>query len=473
MNTSATKLRQQLETLRAAAGETTFDLCQRQAQLAALAQAVRRHQQDLLQATDADFGGRAHAETCLLELFPLYDQIRHARRHLRAWMRRRRVRGSWFLLPAQAFYEYQPLGVVGIIGAWNYPSLLTLGPMVDAIAAGNRVMLKPSELAPRTAQVIARIVAEAFMPDHVVCINGDAELAQAFSTLPLDHLFFTGSTRVGRLVMQAAACNLTPVTLELGGKSPAIIHDRYDLDRAVARIMTAKLFNAGQTCVAPDYVLLPAGREAAFEAAARRAVAAMYPCLVANPDYSHIISDAHAARLRGLLENARDEGARLARLAALDDDDVTNSGRTMAPTLLFEVNDTMQVLQEEIFGPLLPVVGYRTLDDAIAYVNARPRPLALYYFDDDRGRQDRVLAHTRSGGVTLNDCLYHLAQHNLPFGGIGASGMGHYHGFDGFVTFSKKRAVMRQRRLAATDLLRAPWSRRRWLLDLILRIASR
>ena len=293
MNLVQAALSKQLDTLRAAAARSTSDLGQRRQQLVALAQALRQHQNALLQATNADFGGRAHAETQLLELFPLLDQIRHARTCLRGWMRRRHVRGAWFLWPAQAFYDYQPLGVVGIIGAWNYPTLLTLGPLVDAIAAGNRVMLKTSELAPRTAQVIARIVDAAFTPDQVICVNGDAEVAQAFSALPLDHLLFTGSTRVGQRVMQAAACNLTPVTLELGGKSPAIVHGSYDLDRVASRIWTAKLFNAGQTCVAPDYVLLPAGCEAAFQAASQRIVSALYPRLHDNPDYTHIVNEAH------------------------------------------------------------------------------------------------------------------------------------------------------------------------------------
>jgi coniferyl-aldehyde dehydrogenase len=472
MNAPAAELQTQLDNLRADFTRGAPDLQRRRQALAALAQAMRTHQHALLQAVDGDFGGRAHAETLLLELFPLHDQIRHARRHVRSWMRRRVVSSPWFLLPAGAFYQYQPLGVAGIIGAWNYPVLLTLGPAIDAIAAGNRVMLKPSELAPRTAEVIARIIGDAFAPEQVACVNGGADVAAAFSELPFDHLFFTGSTRVGHRVMQAAARNLTPVTLELGGKSPAIVHDGYPLQTAVTRILTAKLFNAGQTCVAPDYMLLPAGREAEFEALARRAVADMYPRLTGNPDYTHIVSELHRARLAGLLDDARERGARVVDLAA-GGDAADPLARIVPPTLLFDTTDAMQVMQEEIFGPLLPVVSYRTLDEAIAYVNARPHPLALYYFDNERARQDEVLARTRSGGVVINDCLFHLAQHNLPFGGVGPSGMGQYHGFDGFVTFSKKRPVMVQRRWAATSLLRAPWARRRWMIDLMLRIASR
>jgi coniferyl-aldehyde dehydrogenase len=426
-----------------------------------------------VRAVSDDFGGRAREETLLLELFPLLDQIRHARAHLKGWMRRRRVGSSWFLLPSRAFYQYQPLGVVGVIGAWNYQLLLTLGPVVDALAAGNHVMLKPSEVTPRSAEVIASIVRDAFPPEYVTCVTGGPDVASAFSALPFDHLFFTGSTRVGQLVMQAAAANLTPVTLELGGKSPAIVHESYPLARAVERIVAGKLVNAGQTCVAPDYVLLPAGREAAFEAEARRAVAAMYPALVANPDYTRIVSARHYERLAGAVEDARAKGGRVVTLAP-DGEPGAPENRVLPPTLVFGPTDAMTVMREEIFGPVLPVVTYRTLDEALAYVNARPRPLALYYFDDDGGRVDDVLARTLSGGVTINDCVFHLGQHNLPFGGVGPSGMGHYHGFDGFATFSKKRGVMVQPRWSATALLRAPYhARARALIDALLRLAQR
>jgi coniferyl-aldehyde dehydrogenase len=440
--------------------------------LAALRDAVHARQEDLVRAVSADFGGRAREETLALELFPFYDQLRHARRHLKSWMRRRRVTSSWFLWPGRAFYEYQPLGVVGVIGAWNYQVLLTLGPLIDAMAAGNHVMVKPSEITPRSAEVIAQILASAFPSEYVTCVTGGPDVARAFAALPFDHMFFTGSTRVGQLVMQAAAANLTPVTLELGGKCPAIIHDSYPLSLAVDRIMTGKLYNAGQTCVAPDYVLLPAGTESAFEAEARRIVGALYPRLGDNPDYTRIVSAPHFDRLRHLVGEASANGARVVELASTEDRPLA-ADRVFPPTLIFSPTDAMRIMREEIFGPLLPVVLYRTLDEAIAFVNARPRPLALYYFDDDAQRQDIVLARTMSGGVTLNDCVFHLGQHNLPFGGVGPSGMGQYHGFDGFVTFSKKRGVMVQRRWAATSVFRPPWSRRTRLLDALLRFARR
>jgi coniferyl-aldehyde dehydrogenase len=461
-----------LDAQRAAFARGAPGYAQRMRALGALRRAVRARQEDLARAVSADFGGRAHEETLLLELFPFYDQIRHARRHLKRWMRRRRVPSSWFLRPSRAFYQYQPLGVVGVIGAWNYQLLLTLGPVVDALAAGNHVMLKPSEITPRSAEMIASIISETFPPEYVACVTGGPEIAGAFSALPFDHLFFTGSTRVGQLVMKAAAENLTPVTLELGGKSPAIVHESYPLRRAVPRIMAGKMFNAGQTCVAPDYVLLPAGREGEFEADARRAVAAMYPRFAGNPEYTRIVNQRHHARLVSAAEDARAKGARLVTLAPAGGEG-TAGDRMLPPTLVFDPDDTMTVMQEEIFGPVLPVVSYRALDDAIAYVNARPRPLALYYFDEDEKRIDELLRRTMSGGVTVNDCVFHLGQHNLPFGGVGPSGMGQYHGFDGFVTFSKKRAVMVQRRWTGASLFRPPYRRKRRLIDTLLRLASR
>ncbi|HEY0970728.1 MAG TPA: coniferyl aldehyde dehydrogenase [Gemmatimonadales bacterium] len=461
-----------LEAQRRAFARGAPDRRARMRALASLRDGLHARQEELLRAVSDDFGGRAHEETLMLELFPLYDQIRHARRHLGRWMRRRAVRGSWFLLPASAFYEYQPLGVVGVIGAWNYQLLLTIGPVIDALAAGNHVMIKPSEITPRSADVIARIVADAFPPEYVTCVTGGADVASEFSALPFDHLVFTGSTSVGRLVMQAAAANLTPVTLELGGKSPAIVHESYPLSRAVERIIAGKLYNAGQTCVAPDYLLLPAGSEAAFEAEARRAVAKFYPRLVDNPDYTRIVSSGHYDRLRDIVDDAAAGGARVVEIDPASERPVPAS-RVVAPTLIFSPTEEMIAMREEIFGPVLPVLTYRTLDEAIEYVRARPHPLALYYFDDDVRRQNEVLARTMSGGVTFNDCIFHLVQHRIPFGGVGPSGMGHYHGFDGFATFSKKRGVMVQRRWAATSLSRAPWRGRRPLLEALVRLARR
>lgn len=388
-------------------------------------------------------------------------------------MRRRRVGSSWFLLPSRAFVMYQPLGVVGVIGAWNYQLLLTLSPVVDALAAGNHVMLKPSEITPRTASVISELIAEAFPAEYVTVVTGGSEVADAFSRLPFDHIVFTGSSRVGQLVMRAASENLTPVTLELGGKSPAIIHGEFPLRTAVERIITGKLLNAGQTCVAPDYVLLPRGREEEFARLAGDAVRRLYPKLVDSPDYTRMVSQRHYERLAAAVVDAAAKGARTEVINPAGEA-CSAENRVFAPTLVLGATDEMTVMREEIFGPVLPVVTYDALDDAIAFVNARPRPLALYYFDRDRRRIDTVLARTISGGVTVNDVIYHLGQHNLPFGGVGPSGMGHYHGFDGFETLSKKKGVMVQSRLSALALVRPPYGpRARMLIDRIVRAALR
>jgi coniferyl-aldehyde dehydrogenase len=424
--------------------------------LRALLQALRARREECVQAISDDFGGRARQETLLLEVFPLVDTIRHAIRHLPQWMRPRPAAAGWQFLPGRARVVYQPLGVVGVIGAWNYPLLLSLAPVVGALAAGNRVMLKPSELAPRTADLLAGLVSDLFPDDYVTVVTGGPETGAAFAALPFDHLLFTGSTRVGKLVMRSACEHLTPVTLELGGKSPALVHPDFPAQTAAARIMAGKLYNAGQTCIAPDYVLVQAGAREEFVRLAAAAAAAMYPRLVGNPDFTRIVNCEHYRRLRGLVEDATRKGAEVlevnpARETANEQD------RVFPPTLLWNVNDRMAVMQEEIFGPVLPVVAYRSLDEAIEYVNARPRPLALYYFDRNSKRVEAVLARTTSGGVTVNDTILHIAQNELPFGGVGPSGMGSYHGFDGFQTFSKKKGVFLQSRFTTLGFLRPPY----------------
>ena len=473
MTVSAGELRALLDAQRGAFAHGAPTYRRRMDALAALRDGLRARQTQLVRAVHEDFGGRSSAETLLLDLFPVYDQIRHARRHLRGWMRRRSVRGSWFLLPARAYYRYEPLGVVGVIGPWNYPFQLTLSPVVDAIAAGNHVLLKPSEITPRSADVIASVIADEFSPDYIACVTGGPEVAAALAALPLDHLLFTGSTSVGRQVLRAAAENLTPVTLELGGKSPAIVHESFPFALAVERIVVGKLYSAGQTCVAPDYVLIPEGREAELEEEATHVVGRLYPGLPDNSDYTRIATPRHYERLRALVADAIAKGARVVAIGATGQA-IPPGDRFVPLTLVFGPTDEMAVMREEIFGPVLPVVTYRTLDEALAYVNARPRPLALYYFDEDSRRVDEVLSRTPAGGVTVNDCIYHLGQHNLPFGGVGASGMGQYHGFDGFQTFSKKRGVMVQRRVAPTALFRPPFGpRKRRLVDALLRLTLR
>jgi coniferyl-aldehyde dehydrogenase len=444
------------------------DYAKRIAALEALEAAVLDHKDEIVRATNDDFGGRSRHETLLLELAPLVDAIRHTRKHLARWMRPRRVAAGINFFPARARIVYQPIGIVGILAAWNYPTLLTLSPLVDAIAAGNHVMLKPSELAPRIAEVLQNLIAGVFPEEYVAVTTGDAQLAAEFSQLPFDHLLFTGSTRVGRLVMKAASENLTPVTLELGGKSPAIIHREFPLRTAVERIITGKLYNAGQTCLAPDYVFVHESQRDTFVKLASEIAQQLYPTWSGNADYTHIISAQHFQRLNGLVRDAVERGAKLVALrtqansaATLPESNWSNAAATddrmFPPLVLLDVNDKMQVMQEEIFGPILPVLTYRELDDALRYVNEHAHPLALYYFDNDARHVDQVLRNTISGGVTVNDVIYHIAQNNLPFGGVGASGMGHYHGRAGFETFSKKKGVFLQSRFTPLKFLRPPY----------------
>jgi len=432
---------------------------QRVAALDRLLDGTRRWERRIAEAISADFGGRSRHETAMAEIYFLISHIRYTKRHLRRWMRPERRHVDAIFLPASNRVLYQPLGVVGVIAPWNYPFQLGVVPLASALAAGNRVMLKPSELTPRTADTIAEMMAELFAPELVGVVTGGPDVGAAFSRLPFDHLVFTGSTAVGRHVMRAAADNLTPVTLELGGKSPTILHPDFPLDRAVDRIASGKLLNAGQTCIAPDYLLCPADRVDAFVAAFSERVARIYPTLADNPDYTSIVNARHHRRLVDLLADARDKGARIVEVNPAREA-LSEAGRKLAPTLVTGVDDTMALMEEEIFGPILPIVPYGDLEDAIAYVNARPRPLALYYFDRDRRRARMVLERTISGGAALNDTMLHCAQDDLPFGGVGPSGLGAYHGREGFEAFSHKKAVFRQARLNATALLAPPYGPR-------------
>lgn len=437
------------------AGERAPDLATRLDRLARLKRLLTTHETRLAKAISADFGHRSHHETVIAEVFIVLGAIAHARRHLKRWMARRRVTTALHSLPASSWVQPQPLGVVGIVSPWNYPLQLALAPAVEALAAGNRVMLKPSELTPRFSALLAELVAQFFTADECVVVTGDAELAKAFVSLPFDHLLFTGSTVVGRQVAVAAAANLTPVTLELGGKSPVIIDADADLQDAAQRIAVGKLLNAGQTCIAPDYVLLPTDRRDAFVQAYAAAARRLYPTLANNPDYTSIVNERHHARLLGLLDDARAQGARV--IATHPDEGAHAASRKMVPTLLLDVHDGMRAMQEEIFGPLLPVLAVPDLAAAIDYVNAHARPLALYWFGRDAARRDQMLQQTLSGGVTLNDTLLHVAQDNLPFGGVGPSGMGAYHGQTGFDRFSHLRPVLAQSRYAGNRLLWPPY----------------
>ena len=430
----------------------------RRDRLERLRRIVTQHESRFVAAIERDFGHRSAHETRLAELYIVGAEARHAIRRLSRWMKPRRVATPWHLLPASARIMHQPVGVVGIISPWNYPVQLALAPAVAAIAAGNRVMLKPSELTPATSALLAELVSTSFREDEFAVIEGDADIGQAFSALAFDHLFFTGSTAVGRKVAQAAAANLTPVTLELGGKSPAVFDDTADFASSVPRLMVGKLLNAGQTCIAPDYALVPAARLDEFIAAATATVHDLYPQVSTNPDYTSIVNARHFARLTGLLDDARSKGARIMPLGeAGARTDATP--RRLVPTLVAGVTDDMAIMREEIFGPLLPIETYSTPDDAIAKINARPHPLALYWFGADRRHCERMLRQTLAGGVTVNDTLWHFAHEGLPFGGVGASGSGQYHGEHGFVTFSKAKPVYAQSRFAPTRLLYPPYGR--------------
>ncbi len=424
---------------------------QRQQWLKALGDVLNSERQALIAAISEDFSNRSADETLLAELMPSLHGIHYASRHLKAWMKPSRRKVGLAFQPASAKVVYQPLGVVGVIVPWNYPLYLAIGPLVGALAAGNRVMLKLSEATPATGQLLKTLLARVFPQDLVCVVLGEAEVGMAFSRLPFDHLLFTGATSIGKHVMRAAAENLTPVTLELGGKSPAIVSSDVPLKDAAERIAFGKTLNAGQTCVAPDYVLVPQERVGSFVEAYRQAVRGFYPTLVDNPDYTAIINDRQLNRLNGYISDATSKGALLVPLFE------QNQGRRLGHSVLLNVSDEMTVMQDEIFGPLLPIVPYSGLDQAFAYINQRPRPLALYYFGYDKAEQQRVLQETHSGGVCLNDTLLHVAQDDLPFGGIGPSGMGQYHGHEGFLTFSKAKGVLVKQRLNAARLIYPPY----------------
>lgn len=424
------------------------------AHLQKLKRVLLDHRDEIAAAINKDFAGRSVDETFLAELMPIAHNIDYCCKNLRKWMKPSRRKVGLQLQPAKAVVYYQALGVVGVIAPWNYPMMLAVSPAVAALAAGNRVMIKMSEYTPTIAELFARLIADHFPADLMTVIQGDIEVATAFSKLPFDHLLFTGSTAVGRIVMKAAADNLTPVTLELGGKSPAIICTDTDLEEAAARICFGKSFNAGQTCVATDYVLCPSDKIEAFIESYRRAFAQMYPRLANNDDYTSIVSERFYDRLNHLVAEAEAAGA---NVYTIGEQGINDGSRRLPLRILTNVPDYLTVMQEEIFGPILPIVPYDTLGDALDYINDRPRPLALYLFSDDANCQQRVLEHTRSGGVCFNETLLHVAVDDMPFGGIGASGMGHYHGHEGFLTFSKARSTFSKGKFNGAKFIFPPY----------------
>ncbi|WP_246191792.1 coniferyl aldehyde dehydrogenase [Pseudoxanthomonas gei] len=438
---------------------------QRRADLQRLREVLKRRLEEMAGTIAEDFGQRSRHESLIADGMTVLNEIDHLRGQLRKWMKPRRVGVGWRFWPARAEVRSEPVGVVGVISPWNYPVNLALIPLATAIAAGNHVYLKPSEHTPHTTGFLRSLLAEVFPADRVAVAAGGADVAGAFAALPFDHLVFTGSTAVGRKVMAAAAPNLTPLTLELGGKSPAIVCADFPLEQAAARLATGKWFNGGQTCIAPDYVLIDEGRAPALAEALREQVRARYGTLADSADYTRIINDGQYARLEGYLDDARARGL---QVLALGQNGAAGE-RLFAPTLVLEPGDDARVMQEEIFGPILPIKSYRSLEEAIAYVNAHDRPLSLYPFSHDRTKVEQILRSTLAGGVTVNDTVLHFGINNLPFGGIGPSGMGAYHGRAGFDAFSKALPILWQPRRAGSDMLKPPYSKVARFIDFIIR----
>ncbi|WP_246162786.1 coniferyl aldehyde dehydrogenase [Sphingorhabdus lacus] len=404
------------------------------------------HAEDFAKAVSADFGHRSREQTLMTDIMPSVSAMKHAKKHFESWARgeKRKPTFPLGLLGAKAEVVYQPKGVVGVVAPWNFPVGMVMVPMAGILAAGNRAMVKPSEYTERVSALFEEIVPKYFAEEEMAVFTGDAEVGMAFSKLAFDHMIFTGATGVGRHIMRAAADNLVPVTLELGGKSPTIIGRSADTKKAGERIALGKMMNAGQICLAPDYLLVPSDQETDVIDAVKAGVTAQYPKLLHNDDYTSVVNGRNYERLQGYLADAREKGAELIEVNPAGEDFASSNGNKMPLTIVRNVTDDMKVMQEEIFGPILPVMTYSSMDEAIDYVNAHDRPLGLYYFGSDKAEEERVLSRTISGGVTVNDVIFHNAMEDLPFGGVGPSGMGNYHGQDGFKTFSHMRAVYRQ-----------------------------
>jgi coniferyl-aldehyde dehydrogenase len=420
------------------------------------------HRTQIEDAISADFGSRSREATAFTDVAGSIGPLKHARDNLAKWMKpqkRKTTPAILGLFGAKAEVRYQPKGVVGVISPWNFPVNLTFAPLAGILAAGNRAMIKPSEFTPATSELMKTMFGKVFSEEEIAVVTGGPEVGEAFTKLAFDHIIFTGATSIARHVMRAAAENLVPLTLELGGKSPVILGRSADVGVAAARIMNGKTLNAGQICLAPDYVLAPDDKLEGFVEAARASVAKMFPTIKDNPDYTSIVAQRHYERITGYIDDARAKGARIVELKPEGEDLSQQEHRKIAPTLILEPTDDMKVMQEEIFGPVLPVKTYRTVDEAIGYINKGDRPLGLYYFGEDAAEREKVLDGTTPGGVTVNDVIMHVAQEELPFGGVGPSGMGSYHGHDGFLEFSHKKAIYSQIRkdIGPLQALRPPY----------------
>jgi coniferyl-aldehyde dehydrogenase len=427
--------------------------------------AIVKHQDRLVDALNTDFSCRPRELSMLTDIAGSITPMKSATKHLRGWMKpeKRKTMFPLNLLGGRSRVEYQPLGVVGVISPWNFPVNLTFGPLAEILAAGNRAIIKPSEFTPTVSEVMAELVRDAWDEKEVAIFPGGPEVGAAFTSLPFDHMIFTGATSIARHVMAAAAKNLVPVTLELGGKSPVLVSRSADIKAAVSRIMLGKTMNAGQICLAPDYLMVPEEKLDEVVAEVQSAVAEMYPKLLDNPQYTSVVNGRHFQRLQENLADARAKGAEVIECNPAGEDFAGQQGtQKIAPTIIKNPTEDMRVLEEEIFGPLLPIKTYKDFDETIAYVNSKPRPLGLYYFGQDDAEERKVLDRTTSGGVCINDVIMHIMQEDLPFGGVGPAGMGSYHGYDGFKTFSHAKGIYKQPKfdIAGMAGMRPPYGKK-------------
>ena len=406
-----------------------------------------KYQNEIAEAISEDFGHRSTESSLLADVAGSIGSLKSAKENIKKWVKpeKRKVTPSILgLLGAKLRLEYQPLGTVGVISPWNFPVTLTFGPLGSIFAAGNRAMIKPSEFTPKTSELMKKMFEEAFSEEEVAVFTGGPDLGEAFSSLPFDHLLFTGATSIAKHVMRAASENLVPVTLELGGKSPVIISKKSNFEVSVNRVMAGKTMNAGQICLAPDYVFIPKDKKEEFISQSKKVVTDMYPSLKDNPDYTSVINQRHYDRLQGYVEEAKEKGFEVIEINPSNEDFSQQAHHKIPPTLIVDPDDSLSVMKEEIFGPILSVKTYDSIKDTVDYINSKDRPLGLYYFGDDKEEMQNVLENTTSGGVTINDVVFHVGQDNAPFGGVGPSGTGSYHGVEGFKNFSHTKTIYTQ-----------------------------
>lgn len=435
-----------------------------------LASLLLKNANGLAEAMRVDFGHRSPMLSLATDVLGIMPSLKHTRKNVGKWMAAQRVNaGMVGMLGGRAWIQWQPLGVVGIISPWNFPVALAVQPLAQAFAAGNRAMIKVSEFTPETGALLQRLIAENFSPDEAVVITGDTEVGVEFSALPFDHLFFTGAPSVGRHILRAAAANLVPVTLELGGKCPVLIAPEANFKRAAARVAFGKTLNSGQLCLSPDYVLVPKGREREFAQAISAAISKLFPTLLNNDDYTSLVTKRHYERLMSCLDDARAKGGDVIEVNPASEAFSNQAYNKLPPTLILNTSNNMRVMQEELFGPVLPIVGYNDIGEAIGIINLKPRPLAAYYFGDDNLNRKQFFERTHSGGAVINDVVLHVTVEDLPFGGIGESGMGAYHGRTGFQTFSHARSIVRAPRFSPNLIMAPPYHRLQKLFGWMLR----